>query len=287
MYTIRHDKPVNPVIRDILAKVQAVTQALGCPYLLVGATARDVLMTHVFGLDLRRATHDVDFAIALESWDQFQALKAALLNSGNFTAVAGKVQLLHYKPVEYGSAFPLDLIPFGGVEQEAHQIVWPPDMNVVMNVTGYAEALASALDVDTGDGRVIRVVSIPSLAALKLLAWNDRGLQDNKDAQDLFFLLKHYHAAGNEHRMWDEAFDLLETNGYDLGLAGATLLGQDTSVVLHEDSLRALLAILTDPRKRDRLVVHMTRSAGIESDTADKLLSQFELGLRAKKIPAA
>jgi predicted nucleotidyltransferase len=287
MYTIRHDKPVNPVILEILTAVQAATREVGCPYLLVGATARDMLMTHVFGIDVRRATHDVDFAIALESWDQFHELKATLLASGDFTTAADKVHLLHYKFAEYGNTFPLDLIPFGGVEQDAHQIAWPPDMNVVMNVTGYAEALASALDVDTGDGRVIRVVSISSLAALKLLAWNDRGLQDNKDAQDLFFLLKHYHEAGNHDRMWDEAIDLLEACGYDLSLASATLLGQDTSVLLHEDSLRTLLAILADPRKRDRLVVHMTRSSGIESDTADKLLSQFELGLRAKKIPAA
>jgi hypothetical protein len=31
----------------------------------------------------------------------------------------------------------------------------------------------------------------------------------------------------------------------------------------------------------------MTRSTGTESDTADKLLRHFELGLRTKKIPAA
>lgn len=67
MYTIRHDKPVNPVLLEILAAVHAITQELGCDYLLVGATARDMLMTHVFGLDSRRATHDVDFAIALEN----------------------------------------------------------------------------------------------------------------------------------------------------------------------------------------------------------------------------
>lgn len=85
MYTIRPDRPVNPVLLDILTTVQAVTEKLGCDYLLIGATARDILMTHVFGLDIRRATHDVDFAIALESWDQFQALKAALMGTGDFT----------------------------------------------------------------------------------------------------------------------------------------------------------------------------------------------------------
>lgn len=280
MYTIRLDKPFNPVLLEILSTVRSVTGELGCDYLLVGATARDILMTHVFGLDTPRATHDVDFAIALDHWERFNALKAALVATGSFTPAADRIHLLHYKPTEYGNAFPLDLIPFGGVEQEAHRIAWPPDMNVFMRVTGYAEALASALDVEADNGLVIRVVSIPALAALKLLAWDDRGLQDNKDAQDLLFLLQHYHEAGNGDRMYEEAFELLEAAGFDLPLAGATLLGHDTRVILHDDSLHALLAILADPRKRDRLLVHMTRSAGIESDMADKLLSQFELGLR-------
>jgi hypothetical protein len=51
-------------------------------------------------------------------------------------------------------------------------------------------------------------------------------------------------------------------------LADAALLGRDTRIILHDDSLR------------DRLIVHMTCSTGVESDTADKLLNQFELGLR-------
>ena len=280
MYTIRHDKPANPVLLEILAAVQTVTSKLGCGYLLVGATARDILMTHVFGIDARRATHDVDLAIALESWERFNALIAALGANGEFTPSADKIHLLLYKPAKYGNAFPVDLIPFGGVEQEAHRIAWPPDMNVVMSVTGYAEAMASAIDVDVGNGFGIHVVSIPALAALKLLAWADRGLQDNKDAQDLFFLLQHYHEAGNGDRMYEEAYGLLEAVEFDLPLAGAALLGHDTRATLHDVSLQALLAILGDPRKRDLLIVHMTRSAGIESDTADRLLGQFERGLR-------
>jgi predicted nucleotidyltransferase len=266
------------VLLEILATVQAITQELGCDYLLVGATARDMLMTHVFGLDARRATRDVDFAIALENWDQFHTLKTALVASGTFIPASDKVHLLLYKPAEYGNAFPLDLIPFGGVEQEAHRIAWPPDMNVVMSVTGYGEALASALDVDTGNGLIIRVVSIPALAALKLLAWDERGHQDNKDAQDLLFLLQHYHEAGNGDRMYEEAYGLLEAAGFDVRLAGAALLGHDTRVILHDDTLHVLLAILANPRKHDRLTVHMTRFTG--ADMAEKLLNRFELGLR-------
>jgi len=80
---------------------------------------------------------------------------------------------------------------------------------------------------------------------------------------------------------------LLEACEFDLPLAGAALLGHDAGILLEEQSLRALLAILADPRKRDRLVLHMTRFAGTESEIATRLLDQFELGLQMKKIPAA
>jgi predicted nucleotidyltransferase len=284
MYTLRTDKPLSPGLIDILAAVDATSRQLGCNYLVVGATARDIVMTHVFGIESRRATHDVDFAIALENWDRFHALKAALTADGRFASGAGEAHRLYYKPVEHGSAFPLDLIPFGGVELEAHRIAWPPDMNVVMDVTAYAEALESALDVDIGNGLLVRVVSLPSLAALKLLAWNDRGLQDNKDAQDLLFLLQYYHQAGNADRLYEEAYELLEACGFDLQQAGAALLGHDAGLVLHNDSVHALLAILADTRKHDRLVVHMTRSARIASETAGQLLSRFEQGMLTKKL---
>lgn len=284
MYTIRTDKPVNPVILEILATVGALADKLHYSYLLVGASARDILMSHVFGIDARRATHDVDFAIALRDWESFDLLKTALLDSGDFGPADSTVHLLYYRPADYGRAYPLDLIPFGDIESEGHQIAWPPDMNVVMNVTGYAEALASALEVDVGDNLRVRVVSIPALAALKLLAWNDRGLQDHKDADDLFFLLRHYHDAGNTDRLYEAAFSLLEASGFDLTLAGAALLGYDVGVCLHEDSRQSLLAVLADPHKRDRLSLHMTRPAGAALETAVKLLNEFERGLHIDKL---
>ena len=217
----------------------------------------------------------MDFAIALESWDQFQALKTALVDSGAFTPAADKVHLLLYQPAAYGIAFPLDLIPFGGVEQEAHRIAWPPDMNVVMSVTGYAEALASAIDVDTGNGLVIRVVSIPALAALKLLAWNDRGLRDNKDAQDLLFLLQHYHEAGNSDRMYEDGYGLLEAAGFDVrevrhvhryGMANALLWlrerkpsGRERLTVIDHEADALWRAWLESTGRADNLYMLLTR----------------------------
>jgi len=70
--------PLDPVARDILRAVSEEATNIGIDYMVVGATARDILMTHVFGIDTRRATHDVDFAVAVENWDQFEQLKSAL-----------------------------------------------------------------------------------------------------------------------------------------------------------------------------------------------------------------
>lgn len=98
MYALRAERPLNPNILAILGALHAVTTKLRFPYFLVGATARDVLMTHVFGLEVQRATHDVDFAIALEDWRSFDALKSALLGTGDFEPADGRMHLLRYKP---------------------------------------------------------------------------------------------------------------------------------------------------------------------------------------------
>lgn len=284
MYAVRADRPLNPDIRAILGALHTVAAKLGFSYFLVGAAARDVLMTNVFGLDVQRATHDVDFAVALEDWSSFETLKSELLGTGDFAAADGREHLLRYKPHEFQNAYPLDLIPFGGVEHRSHEISWPPDMNVVMNVTGYREALHSALQVDVGSGLVVPVISVPALAAIKLLAWNERGLEDNKDAQDMFFLLSRYADAGNADRLYGEAFPVLEGCGFDPGLAGARLLGHDAQQILENGSRQAIIDILRDAMKRDRLIIHMLPDRLTSSGMAAALLDQFEQGFASAAL---
>jgi predicted nucleotidyltransferase len=173
----------------------------------------------VFGIDAERATRDVDFAIALADWNEFESIKQTFIDSGNFQPGVGAVHRLYYRADQFGIAYPVDLIPFGEIESSGNTIAWPPDMAVVMNVIGYPEAMKSAVQVDVGTGLIVNVVSIPALTALKLLAWNDRGLLDNKDASDVFYLLRHYHEAGNSQRLYEEAFPVLAACGYDVGWA--------------------------------------------------------------------
>ena len=55
---------------------------------------------------------------------------------------------------------------------------------------------------------------------LKLIAWTDRGAQNNKDAADLYRLLATYSEAGNFDRLYDQELELLEAVEFDLDLAG-------------------------------------------------------------------
>ncbi|MES2535000.1 MAG: nucleotidyl transferase AbiEii/AbiGii toxin family protein [Pseudomonadota bacterium] len=279
MYTTRRDKPLDRITLAVLKALHLIAAKHKASYFIIGATARDILMTHVFGIGAGRATRDVDFAIALKDWHRFEIIKKEFIDCGDFQTAADEAHRLYYRPNEFGTAYPLDLIPFGGIEQPGNTIAWPPDMAVVMNVTGYAESLESAIQVDVGEGLIANVVSIPALAALKLLAWNDRGLLDNKDAQDLFFLLRHYHQAGNVDRLYAEAFSILESCSYEIDFAGATLLGYDTRLILEQTTRQALLDVLGDPVKRDRLVVHMDRSIAADSAIPSRFIDQFERGL--------
>jgi predicted nucleotidyltransferase len=66
-YTVPEHCPVPEPILHILAAVNRVATKQECPSVVVGATARNLLLFHVFGIPARRATLDVDFAIAVES----------------------------------------------------------------------------------------------------------------------------------------------------------------------------------------------------------------------------
>lgn len=104
--------------------------------------------------------------IRVNDWDQFSALKTALLQTGQFSAVA---VLEHRLDFQQG-LLPLDLVPFGEIQTSAGTIAWPPKGDIVMNVAGFAEARRAALSVEIVPGFAVPVASIPSLAILKLVA---------------------------------------------------------------------------------------------------------------------
>lgn len=111
----RPDRPIDAISLTVMRAVADAASQLGLATFMVGATARIILLEHVFGLEPGRATRDMDFAIAVETWNQFQDLKRHLTASALFQELASVAQRLIFKQADSPHDFVVDLIPFGRV----------------------------------------------------------------------------------------------------------------------------------------------------------------------------
>lgn len=285
MVTLRIKQPLPAGVEAVIRAVQAGAAQLGLEPLLVGATARDLLLVHVFEQPVRRATLDVDFAVALASWEQFEALKEELINGHGFQDKPRQKQRLIYGGEGEGKGMTIDLVPFGGLQVDGSTVAWPPEMDVLMTVTGYAEAQQAAVSVELGTGHQVKVASLPALAILKVFAWSDRGHRTmGKDAVDLLTLLRSYADAGNSERMTDsdQTLEKWKALKYNDERTGAWLLGRDCALLAEGATLAELSALLGEEAKRERLVNDMIRGEeGIKGalDRAKDLLTLFCEGL--------
>jgi len=211
---------------------------------------------HVHGLVPGRATRDIDFGIAVASWEQFALLKERMAASGNFRADRKAMQRLIYTDPKEGFSAPVDLIPFRGVTEPDETIAWPPERDIVLNVAGFEEAMESAV-VLTVEDLTVHVASLAGLTLLKLFAWFDRGIINNKDAVDLKRLIGSYCDAGNFDRLFSEELVLMEAAGFDSDLAGAELLGRDVAKICTPAALERIRTLMRPEREVERLVSQM------------------------------
>lgn len=257
---IRHDR-IDPAVLEAIRKIDGIARQHETEYFLAGATAREIMLRHVFGRPPGRRTLDVDLGIAVRDWDHFQRLKSALIQEAKFESHARKLQRLIF-PSE--PAVLVDLIPFGDIENSRRTIAWPPEEDFVMTVTGFSDGLESAVPVRLDENLVIPVVTLPILLVLKIFAWVDRK-HENRDAPDIYTLLRQYGDAGNEDRLYGEEMSLLETEEYDFELAGARLIARDACRTVSADTRKHLREIL----ESDALMEELTNQIIIASGRND------------------
>ena len=65
---------IDPRSSEVFDFVNSVLAELKMPYIVVGATARDLVLHHGHGARIQRATDDVDFAIEVPDWNAFDVL---------------------------------------------------------------------------------------------------------------------------------------------------------------------------------------------------------------------
>lgn len=128
---------IDPNIVTIFEIVSQALADIEIPYVVVGATARELVLHYGHGAKIERATQDVDFAIEVPNWKAFETLKEKLCEQG-FKATQAQHRLI--SPTD-GI---VDIVPFGRIEDEEASIAWPPKGEVTMNVIGFQEAYDTA-----------------------------------------------------------------------------------------------------------------------------------------------
>ena len=127
---------IDQLTVEVFEAIAAVTAAKGIRYFVVGATARDMILSYGYGIKSRRATVDVDLGVEVADWAEFHTLKDGLTATGHFTPTRSAHRLV------YNDSLPIDIVPFGPLEHANKEISWPPDHSIRMNVMGFEDAYA-------------------------------------------------------------------------------------------------------------------------------------------------
>lgn len=214
------DAALAPLARVVDVVLEADTGLSPDRLMVVGAYCRD-LLHRALGLRFAlTATHDLDLALALRSWEAYRVLAVTFPRAGT-TGVRFRIANTH-----------VDLVPFGQIEAPPGTVS-PPTRGEPMSVWAFQEIHAKALPLGLAGGRTIRIPSVAGYAAAKLAAWLDRSAWgETRDAPDLALALHWYaespHVLG---RLYDTSAgnDVLIAEAADVPLASTHLLGLDVA----------------------------------------------------------
>lgn len=232
----------------VMAEVQRCAEESSVDIMVVGAAARDILIRHTVGSLPERATADIDVAVAVASWSDLRRL------TGSFAQLEGSEHKFEVQQTE------VDVIPFGDIESSDRTITWPDDHR--MNVFGFSEAMAAAVQVTLPGDVTVAVASLPAQSVLKLQAWQDRHNDDRRDAIDLKTIISAYHEGPNFDELYTQHEDLLEKHDFEPRLAGAERIGREARALMTTDNLGFMTDLLDSPEHFDLLAADMGGRVG-------------------------
>ncbi|HEX8658295.1 MAG TPA: nucleotidyl transferase AbiEii/AbiGii toxin family protein [Hymenobacter sp.] len=244
-YPISPDELRPAGLAAAMAALQRGFDRFGIDFYIVGAVARDIWLSQVHQEPIRRMTKDLDLAVLLTNNDQYEALQAWLTEKEDFTRTTHSAFCLLYQPAGEAGSVAVDLMPFGAIADAAGDVYFSTRGMERLSTVGYEAVLSGAATMTTPTGQHWRVVTLPGLVALKLIAWQDRPEKRGKDALDVRSLLQRYFDLEQEaiyaghHDLFDEN-DSADT-GLFLQLVATRVLGRQLRGLLQSGPVRTRL----------------------------------------------
>ena len=196
-YRITKEELGNNWLYSTLYALSRCMAIKGIPLYVVGATARDIAMKLLNVSESKRRTKDLDVAIAIDDWKNFDDICRIL--AGNYFKRIGMTQKFIYSGENGNIDYEVDIVPFGGVAVD-EKICWPPEGNPVMSVKCFQDVMKEAVTVVVDDTFEIKMAPLCGQFLIKLDSWNDRNMSTDKDAEDMLFILRNYFDAQLLHK---------------------------------------------------------------------------------------
>ena len=181
----------NDLLFDTLQALHNCVTKLGLDLYVVGATARDLMMKMLDEAPSKRKTRDLDVAIALSDWSQFDNLSKELL-ANHFQKEKAK-QKFYYKGEQNKNDYEVDIVPFGDIAED-EVILWPPDSTPEMSVKCFTDVMNHSIPISVDGKFTVHIAPLAGQFFIKLDSWMDRHDRDHKDADDMFFILDKFYS---------------------------------------------------------------------------------------------
>jgi predicted nucleotidyltransferase len=250
----------------------------GTSYFVVGAFVRDIILEQIYGDRGGVETKDVDVAIYLEDWEQYESIIDDLTTNFGFVREPGSTHAFRTP-----RGLPTDIVPYGAIEVN-RRISFPKSKWRSMNMLGFREVVEFTHEIEI-DGQVtIKIPSVEGIVLIKLFAWNDRGgPYDLKDITDIGLLLDGYFDANlNEIYAREDQAEIEAFAGAPFmhqALSAGVIARKIKPMITDSPQLRRelseLLALFKREGKTHPVVLRLAKVFGSSPEDAARVMRTF------------
>ena len=260
---------VKEAYASVFEAIERVLLKFDIDFYLIGAQSRDVWTNHI-DID-KRVTRDIDYCVLINDRGTWNELNTYLIEVEKFERDKNEPYRF------YLGDDVIDLIPFGGIEQNGEVILDNPPME--LSVYGCKE-VAEEAEIIYGK---YKVVTLPGLCILKLIA-HDEKPERVKDWQDVLMILHNYSEIAGA-QLYEGFYDDLIAGDFEFKVASARMLGRNMQEILQKnDELKGKIISIISKKMMNFSMdeidqMYRVRDAGDTQVETLKLLSEVIKGI--------
>jgi predicted nucleotidyltransferase len=265
-----------PYFRQVFEIIDEVLQRLKIPYYLIGVSAIALELLKQ-GKRPGRGTKDIDFAIMISNFEQFEEVIDELKKFG-FNKVKAPWTIYH---PEFNVA--VDLLPFGEIEE--NDTINFNERNIDIHVLGFKEVLENTQTVKIED-KIAHIPSLQGMVILKLVSWSDRPEERVDDPQDVLRIIENYF-----NHNWDEIVEFHNDTFHDKNLdelmVSARVLGRKAAEILKkskrlETRVLKILEENTSNPSRSAFAKNWVLDSDWTMEYAIEIINELKTGIKEK-----